>query len=67
MTTYGPFLPARAGLRTLPALKSRSGASAMLDGVSSWHLNSAQEFTKVQNKIMILSRQRQRSVFANVY
>ncbi|EEO2946835.1 hypothetical protein G6K70_004468, partial [Salmonella enterica subsp. enterica serovar Rubislaw] len=26
-------------------------ASAMLDGVSSWHLNSAQEFTKVQNKI----------------
>lgn len=26
-------------------------ASAMLDGVSSWHLNSAQEFTKVHNKI----------------
>ncbi|EHC82593.1 Uptake hydrogenase large subunit [Salmonella enterica subsp. enterica serovar Senftenberg str. A4-543] len=31
-------------------------ASAMLDGVSSWHLNSAQEFTKVQNKIKDLSR-----------
>ncbi len=42
-------------------------ASAMLDGVSSWHLNSAQEFTKVQNKIKDLVASGQLGIFANGY
>lgn len=40
-------------------------ASAMLNGVSSRHLNSAEEFTKVQNKIKRSCRQRSVRHFAN--
>ncbi|MEJ1494750.1 nickel-dependent hydrogenase large subunit, partial [Escherichia coli] len=42
-------------------------ASAMLNGVSTWHLNSAEEFTKVQNKIKDLVASGQLGIFANGY
>ncbi len=42
-------------------------ASEMLKGVSTWHLNSPEEFTKVQNKIKDLVASGQLGIFANGY
>ena len=42
-------------------------AEAMLKGVSSWSMNSAEEFTKVQNKIKDLVASGQLGIFANGY
>ncbi|MGL5769553.1 MAG: nickel-dependent hydrogenase large subunit, partial [Plesiomonas shigelloides] len=42
-------------------------ASQMLNGVSSWQLNSPQELTKVQNKIRALVDSGQLGIFANGY
>lgn len=39
----------------------------MLKGVSTWHLNSPEEFTKVQNKIKDLVASGQLGIFANGY
>ncbi|SQI43868.1 Hydrogenase-2 large chain precursor [Leminorella richardii] len=42
-------------------------AEALLKGVSTWHQNSAEEFTKVQNKIKDLVASGQLGIFANGY
>ncbi|MBK5075005.1 hydrogenase 2 large subunit [Budviciaceae bacterium CWB-B4] len=42
-------------------------AAALLKGVSNWHLNSEEEFTKVQNKIKDLVASGQLGIFANGY
>ncbi|MBF3329329.1 hydrogenase 2 large subunit, partial [Pseudomonas aeruginosa] len=42
-------------------------ASEMLKGVSTWHMNSPEEFTKVQNKIKDLVASGQLGIFANGY
>lgn len=42
-------------------------ASAMLNGVSDWPLNSTQEFIKVQDKIKALVESGQLGIFANGY
>jgi hydrogenase large subunit len=67
---YRALLPAfctRLGRYHLSVAGRSAKSSALLKGISTWSLNSAEEFAKVQQKIKTLVASGQLGIFANGY